>query len=145
MWRARRLGYEIRARLWRTWWVIERWLDRYKPLWFCWIAGHVYRGGAAFARWLHPRLPASPIRVFIMGDCDYVAAKYAWQAWLWYVCEHGTDVSEVGEVPIEGGEFYDGELGDPDARLVTYQEGIDERAAQGGKFPFVLCTDGHYC
>lgn len=85
-----------------------------------------------------------PIRAFLMGDCDYIAARSAAEARAWYREWCGVDEAEVTEVSLQE-RFSTGEKGDLNAEVLTFAQEIDEHRAAGGDFPVYLATDGHYC
>jgi uncharacterized lipoprotein NlpE involved in copper resistance len=85
------------------------------------------------------------IRVWQMGDCDYIAARSGEEALAWYrEWLPGIDVEEVTEAGDDI-EFREGDAHDETLPLVTARDVIDRRIASGLSFPCYLCTDGHYC
>jgi hypothetical protein len=85
------------------------------------------------------------IRVWMMDDCDYIAARTGEEAREWYgKFLTGVEVEEVTEVGDDL-EFKEGDAHDESLPTVTAREAIDRRIANGESFPCYLCTDGHYC
>ena len=90
-------------------------------------------------------LPEDEIRVWMMDDCDYVAARTGDEAREWYTqWLKGTAVEEVTEAGDDI-EFREGDAHDESLPIVTARDVIDRRIAAGETFPCYLCTDGHYC
>ncbi len=83
------------------------------------------------------------MKVFLIDDCDYVAAETAEAAIEWYRREIHDEVEECDEVSLDL-EVNEAEEGDP-PEIITFREMI-ERDLQIPKltWPRILGTDSHY-
>lgn len=79
-----------------------------------------------------------PWEVFLVNDCDYIAAKSPEEAKAWYLEFCGVDAEEIECCSLDH-VFADGK------RRLTFAQSIAEEVAAGQVEPFYLATDGHYC
>lgn len=85
----------------------------------------------------------SAYKIFLMDECDYVAAIDAATAQEWYE-------RTVMGVPIEDVEEVSGSLlineaeEEGDSKTCTLTESVDKRLAAGETLPFIVGTDGAY-
>lgn len=86
---------------------------------------------------------ANELCVYELDECDYVAAKNVEQAVVWYREYTGVIATEIVTHALrERLSFKDQEQ--QSSIVVSFDELIKKHKADGGGFPCVICTDGHY-
>lgn len=92
-------------------------------------------------------LTEAPWRVWLLGDCDYIAARSLPEALAWYLDWTGVDAGNDPHCKPEEADLDTLFWTDEDRKdeRISFAQAIAEETADGSNTPFYVATDGHYC
>lgn len=89
----------------------------------------------------------APWRVWLLNDCDYIAARSLPEALAWYLNWTGVDAGNDPHCEPEEADLGETFWTDENRKdlQTTFAAAIAEETADGSTEPFYLATHGHYC